>query len=111
MNGAAIGSVIVLAKLIFLPHQKQSEKKVAPGLWLAIPVLGGGLLAGNFFYGDAYSVANIVKALAFVAGGWLIHGGVIRKLSLLLPRTFELFEQLIGVMTLMLVGLFWMVLA
>lgn len=111
MNGAAIGSAIVFARLIFLPHQKQSEKKVVVGFWPAILFLGSGLLAGNIFYDPAYSLANILKALAIVALGWLIYLGVIRRTSLLLPRTLELFEQLIGIMTVMLIGLFWLVLA
>ncbi len=111
MNGAAIGSAIVFARLLFLPHQPQSGKKVAPGFWPAIILLGASLIAANVFYYPAYSLESIGKALAIIALGWLIYFGVIRQVTLLLPRTLELFEHLIGFMTLVLMGLFWLVLA
>lgn len=111
MNAAAVGSVIVFARLIFLPHQPQSEKKVAPGFWPAIGLLGVALVAANAFSIETYSLANIGKALGIIALGWLIYFGIIRRITLLLPRTLELFEQLIGFMTLVLMGLFWLVLA
>ncbi|PSN14960.1 cation:proton antiporter [filamentous cyanobacterium CCT1] len=111
MNTAAIGSVIVFARLIFLPHQPQSEKTLAPEFWPAIGLLGVALVAANLFSIETYSLAAIGKALGIVALGWLIYFGVIRRMTLLLPRTLELFEQLIGFMSLVLMGLFWLVLA
>lgn len=111
MNGAAIGSAIVFARLIFLPHQRHSEKKLASGFWPAIGLLGVALVAANAFYPEAYSLASVGKALLVIALGWLVYFGVIRRVSLLLPRTLELFDQLIGLMTLVLMGLFWLALA
>ncbi|MBD2258963.1 cation:proton antiporter [Pseudanabaena sp. FACHB-2040] len=111
MNTAAIGSAIVFARVIFLPHQPTSEQKMAPGFWPAILLLGAALVAANAFYIEAYSLTKITKALAIIALGWLIYFGVIRRMALLLPRTLELLEHLIGVMSLALIGLFWLVLA
>ncbi|PSN20574.1 cation:proton antiporter [filamentous cyanobacterium CCP5] len=111
MNTAAIGSVIVFARLICLPHQPQSEKKLAPGFWPAIGLLGVALIAANVFSIETYSLATMGKALGIIALGWLVYFGMIRRVTLLLPRTLELFEQLIGFMSLVLIGLFWLALA
>ncbi|WP_416670385.1 cation:proton antiporter [Egbenema bharatensis] len=110
MDIAAIGTVIVYAKFVFLPHQKQKMRdSLQPGFWAAIALLIGGLLVANGVYYPAYTVANITKAIALVGIGWLIYHLMIRRISLQLPRMFEQLEHLIGMMSVMLVLLFWMV--
>jgi multicomponent Na+:H+ antiporter subunit D len=40
--------------------------------------------------------------------GWLAYHVIFKKLSISLPRVFEEFEHLVGVMSLTLILLFWM---
>jgi multicomponent Na+:H+ antiporter subunit D len=109
MNVAALGTAISFAKFIFLPHQGQGEVK--PGFWAATILLLGGLIAANVVYYEAYTVANIVKPLAIIGVGWLAYFLIFRRSVLKLPRLFEQFEHLVGVMSLILILLFWMALA
>lgn len=112
MNIAALGTAISFAKFIFLPHQKQEKQgKIQPGFWAAIALLIGGLFLANIAYYEAYSFENIVKPLATIALGWLAYFLIFRRTAVKLPRLLEQFDHLIGVMSLMLILLFWMVLA
>ncbi|KAI9134921.1 cation:proton antiporter [Acaryochloris sp. CCMEE 5410] len=110
LNIATVGTSAIFAKFIFLPHQSES-KSIRPGFWVAVLLLLGGLLAANGVYYQAYTLANIGKAIAKVGIGWLVYWLVIRRVVLKLPRVQEQIEHLIGGMSLMLVLLFWMVLA
>ena len=118
MNIAALGTAISFAKFIFLPHQKFSqttlnkggeEKEVQPGFWWAMVILLGGLVAANGIYYEAYTLKNIVKPLGTIAIGWLAYLLIFKKSTIKLPRTSEEFDHLIGVMSLMLILLFWIV--
>ncbi len=110
MNIAAFGTAVSFAKFIFLPHTSApSESKVKPGFWPALVVLLSGLVFANALYYDAYSFSNIVKPLLTIAAGWLAYLLVFQKLSIKLPRAPEKFENLIGVMSLVLIFLFWIV--
>jgi multicomponent Na+:H+ antiporter subunit D len=112
MNVAALGTAISFAKLIFLPHRSDGEIKEMPKLsfWIAIVVLLGGLFGANVVYYDAYSWANTIKPLSTIGLGWLAYWLIFRKLAIKLPRMFEEFDHLIGVMSLSLILLFWMAL-
>jgi multicomponent Na+:H+ antiporter subunit D len=114
MNIAALGTAISFAKFIFLPHQKSptlnkggEEREIQPGFWWAMVILLGGLIAANVFYYQAYTIANIVKPLATIALGWVAYLLIFKKLAIKLPRALEQFDHLIGVMSLMLILLFW----
>ncbi|MGB3514081.1 MAG: cation:proton antiporter [Microcoleaceae cyanobacterium] len=110
MNIATVGTAIVFAKFIFLPHKKSEEKgKIQPGFWWAIIILLGGLIVANVVYYEAYSLNNIVKPLATIGIGWLAYLVVFKRLVFELPRAIEKFDHLIGVMSLMLIIVFWMV--
>ncbi len=110
MNIAALGTAISFAKFIFLPHGKGSEKpKITAGFWLAMLILLGGLVAANGFYIDAYTTKNIVKPLATIAIGWLAYLLIFKKLAIKLPRAIEKLDHQIGLMSLMLILLFWIV--
>ncbi len=111
MNIAALGTAISFAKFIFLPHKAGGEEVVKPGFWLAAILLLGGLFAANVVYYEAYSLANIVKPLATIGLGWLAYLLIFKRSVLKLPRVMEQFEHLIGGMSLMLILLFWMVMA
>lgn len=115
MNVAALGTAISFAKFIFLPHEAksapESKQIVKPGFWPAMILLLGGLFAANVVYYEAYTVANIIKPLATIALGWLVYGLIFQKIVFKLPRVIEQLDHLIGVMSLMLIALFWMVLA
>ena len=128
MNIATIGTVITFAKFIFLPHGKSvlqpdeivkadgatrgrgdAEKKIQSGFWWAMVVLLGGLIGANAVYYEAYSLTNIIKPIVTIAVGWLAYFLVFNKLALKLPRAVEELDNLIGVMSLTLIFVFWMV--
>jgi len=111
MNVAALGTAISFAKFIFLPHKADGEEAVKPGFWPAAILLLGGLFIANIAYYEAYTLANIVKPLATIGLGWLAYLLIFKRSVLKLPRVVEQFEHLIGGMSLMLLLLFWMVLA
>jgi multicomponent Na+:H+ antiporter subunit D len=109
MNVAALGTAISFAKFIFLPRGGQGDTR--PGFWPAVILLIGGLFVANVVYFEAYTIANITKPLAIIGVGWLAYFLIFQRSVLKLPRVLEQFEHLIGVMSLMLVLLFWMVFA
>jgi len=112
MNVAALGTAISFAKFIFLPHQKQEAPgKLQPGFWSAVVLLIGGLVVANVAYYEAYTIGNIAKPLATIFLGWLAYFLIFRRSIFKLPRLLEQFDHLIGMMSLMLVLLFWMVMA
>lgn len=112
MNVAAFGTAISFAKFIFLPHQNQEKPgKIQPGFWAAVVVLIGGLIVANVVYYEAYTAANIVKPLVTIFLGWLAYFLIFRRTILKLPRFLEEVDHLMGMMSLMLVLLFWMVMA
>jgi multicomponent Na+:H+ antiporter subunit D len=109
MNLAALGTAISFAKFIFLPREKDAEANVKPGFWAAVILLIGGLIVANVAYYEAYTLANIAKPLVTIALGWVAYFLIFRQTMLKLPRLLEQFDHLIGVMSLMLILLFWMV--
>ena len=112
MNVTAVGTAISFAKFIFLPHQSQDKEKSpmqSPGFWIAIATLISSLVLANIVYLQAYTIDNIVKSLITIGVGWLAYWFIFRKVSIKLPRLLEQFDHLIGVMSLTLVVLFWMV--
>ncbi|MEO1209659.1 MAG: cation:proton antiporter [Cyanobacteria bacterium J06638_20] len=110
MNLAAFGTAISFAKFIFLPHGDTKQKPLSIGFWMAMIILVGGLFGANVVYYEAYSLANIVKPLLTIALGWFAYFLIFRQAVVKLPRMMEQFDHLIGVMSLVLVTLFWMVL-
>ncbi len=113
MNIAALGTAISFAKFIFLPHGEPDKSAISkpenPGFWWAIGLLLGALVLGNGLYLQAYTFETIVKSVGTIGLGWLAYWFLFRKLSIKLPRVLEQFEHLVGVMSLSLVVLFWMV--
>ena len=114
MNIAALGTAISFAKFIFLPHKKldkeKEEKNIPPGFWWAMIILLGGLVAANGFYYEAYSLKNVVKPLITIGVGWVMFLLIFKRSLLKIPRVSEKFDNLIGVMSLMFILIFWMVL-
>jgi multicomponent Na+:H+ antiporter subunit D len=111
MNIATVGTAIAFAKFIFLPHSKEGEQNIKPGFWIAITLLISGLIVGNIVYLQGYDMANIGKAIITIAIGWLAYHLIFKKLSIYVPRMLEKFENLVGVMSLTLIVIFWMALA
>lgn len=72
-------------------------------------ILLGGLAAVNVFYYEAYTITNTIKPLVTIALGWLAYLLIFKKLVIKLPRYFEQLDHLMGVMSLMLILLFWIV--
>ncbi|MFP4220265.1 MAG: cation:proton antiporter [Phormidium sp.] len=108
MNVSSVGTALIFGKFIFLPHKWQGGH-LKPGLILAALLLIVSLLVGNVLYLQAYSFANLGKALAVIGLGWLGYWLVIKRQNLKLPRMFEQFDHLVGSMSLVLIVLFWMV--
>ncbi len=110
MNIAALGTAISFAKFIFLPHERSEiKRKIQPGFWGAMIILLGGLIAANGIYYQAYTLKNIIKPLFTIGLGWLIYPLIVKKLAIKFPRTIEQFDHLIGVMSLVIILLFWIV--
>lgn len=109
MNLAALGTAISFAKFIFLP--RGGEDKIRSGFWPGLILLLAGLVVANIAYYDAYTLANIIKPLATIFLGWFVYLFIIQKISLKLPQMLEQIDHLMGVMSVMLILLFWMVLA
>jgi multicomponent Na+:H+ antiporter subunit D len=105
MNVAALGTAISFAKFIFLP--RGGNANVKPGFWGAVTLLIGGLIVANVVYYEAYTYENIIKPLATIGIGWLAYWLIFKRLALKLPRVLEQFDHLIGVMSLILILLFW----
>ncbi|HEY9596812.1 MAG TPA: cation:proton antiporter [Cyanophyceae cyanobacterium] len=115
MNLAALGTAISFAKFIFLPRKDMEKTEELNqsnrGFWIAVIFLITGLFVANLVYIEAYTLSNIIKPLATIALGWLAYILIFQRLSVKLPRFLERFDQLMGMMTLMLVFLFWAVVA
>ncbi|WP_035994376.1 cation:proton antiporter [Leptolyngbya sp. KIOST-1] len=113
MNGAAIGTAAVYAKLIGLPHQDGPPAPgwtpPSPGMGLAAGLLLGGAIAANVAYLDAYTWPKLLKAVGLIAAGWFVYGQLRQRVALELPPGPEGFDHLLGGMGVMLVVLFWMV--
>lgn len=109
INIVAVGTAISFAKFIFLPKEKQEIVKPL-GFWVAIIILITGLILTNTFYLDAYSLDNLIKAILTILIGWSIYLLIVKKITFKLPQFMELIENQIGVMSIMLTLLFWMVL-
>lgn len=118
LNGAAIVTAVIFAKFIFLPIDTPPRPALrstpsvpqATGLALALTLLIGGLFLTSGLHPEVYTLPNLGKALAILVAGWLAYFLVFRRQNLNLPRSLEKFDNLIGMMSLMLTLLFWMVL-
>jgi multicomponent Na+:H+ antiporter subunit D len=110
LNVAAVGTSCAFAKFLFIPS-KYKQEKFSPGFWIGVGGLTGGLLLANGLYYDLYTLPTIIKALVTIALGWAAYWAFFRHTPIQLPRVLERFEHLIGTMSLMLIVLFWMVLA
>lgn len=112
MNIGAVGTAIVYAKFIFLPHKLQTsnQERIDPNYYFAVTPLIAGLIIANLGYLQAYTLINMIKSIAIIAVGWLGYLLILRRTELNLPRVIEKLENLIGVMSLMLMLLLGMVL-
>jgi multicomponent Na+:H+ antiporter subunit D len=106
MNVAAVGTAISFAKFIFLPRGGQTAAK--PGFWPAVLLLLGGLIAANAFYVEAYTLENMLKAIATIGVGWLAYFLIFQRMVIKLPLVLEQFDHLVGFMSLISLLLFWM---
>ncbi|MEY3299983.1 MAG: hypothetical protein RLZZ597_3243, partial [Cyanobacteriota bacterium] len=112
LNLAAVGTAILYAKFIFLPHRRHDSQAFVknPGLGVALLLLLTALVGLNFAYlPQTLTWFNGLKALGVIGAGWLVWGQWIRTTPLTIPRVMENFEHLIGGMSVMLVFVFWMV--
>ncbi|MGK7908782.1 MAG: cation:proton antiporter [Synechococcus sp.] len=115
MNVAAVGTAIVCAKFLFLPFKISNpflkNYGVQTSFWIATPFLIIGLFSANAGYLDAYSLSKLVKAVVTIALGLAIYQVVVKNIDVAISRLFERIEHLIGMMSVILTFLFWMVVA
>lgn len=132
LNVVAVGSAIAVSKLIFLPFYNDLQEKslaiaspqpeelspsqrLQPTLsqtaWSAIILLIVWLVVPSALHMEDYTLTNLAKSLGKVGLGFLLYQTCTRRLTINVPRAPEKLEQLIGGMSLMLILLFWMVLA
>ncbi|MGY6530783.1 MAG: cation:proton antiporter [Cyanobacterium sp.] len=107
MNISAVGTAMIYAKFIFLPSD--GIDRVKSNVWWGVIPLMVAIFGANFLYLGAYTPLSILKALGLNAIGFALHLVMFKKMVFTLSRYFEELEQIIGVMILMLVVLFWMV--
>jgi multicomponent Na+:H+ antiporter subunit D len=119
MNIISIGTAISFSKFIFLPHTKLTFESMDGGKrietktfypYLAIAMLLLCLVAGSLTHLDVYVTSLMLKAVVIILIGWSCYHLIIKKLTVKLPREFEKVDHLIGLMTLMIVTLFWKIL-
>jgi multicomponent Na+:H+ antiporter subunit D len=108
MNVAAVGTAISFAKFIFLPRGGQTAAK--PGFWPAVLLLLAGLIGANAFDFQAYTLENMLKAIAIIGVGWSAYFLIFQRTAIKLPRMLEEFDHLVGFMSLISLLLFWMAL-
>ncbi len=108
MNVAAVGTAISFAKFIFLPRGGQTAAK--PGFWPAVLLLLAGLIGANAFDVQAYTLGNMLKAIAIIGVGWSAYFLIFQRTAIKLPRMLEEFDHLVGFMSLISLLLFWMAL-
>ncbi|UNU25370.1 cation:proton antiporter [Microcoleus vaginatus] len=108
MNVAAVGTAISFAKFIFLPRGGQTAVK--PGFWPAVLLLLAGLIGANAFDIQAYTLENMLKAIAILGVGWSAYFLIFQRTAIKLPRMLEEFDHLVGFMSLISLLLFWMAL-
>jgi len=112
MTVVAVGTVICLAKFVFIPHNFTATPPIVkPNLSFALVFLVASLTLANMVYDQAYNLPDMTKAIAVAVIGWLIYYLIKPYLNRELPRQLEQLEHLIGFMTLVSILLFWAVLA
>lgn len=127
MTVAAVSTVIAYSKLLFIPHQPvflgqtnlaitaanstapDPVAGVSPGYLLASVWLILGLVVANGVDLSAYTFSGILKGLGTIAVGLVIYYLIGGKIRVENPQAWEGLEHLIGMMSLILIGLFWLV--
>lgn len=107
---SSVGTTIVLSKFIFLPHQSSvTVERSRIGLWCALGIPIFGLVAANGFHLEVYTLTDIGKAFVTILMGLTAYYIGLRWIPTQIPSMMEKFENLVGVMTVMVTILFWMV--
>ena len=110
MDIVAVGTAAALAKFIFLPFSKQAKAALSTGFWAAVVLLVGVLVGTSFIDPSVYVLADLWKAIATLAVGWLLYGLLSPRLATDRVAVFaapEWLDNIIGAMILVLLFLFW----
>ena len=111
INISIVGTCIVYAKFIFLPHRlsdRFSLGKIRQNLGYlgASSIAIVGILTANYFGYSAYTLNSLVKSVVLIVLGWSIYLFLLKPLKMVLPQTSEKIDNLIGTMSLTLILLF-----
>lgn len=106
MMVAATGTAISFAKFVFLPRIRVAGD--APPAVRSMMLLLGGLIAYGILPG-MYGADELLKAGATLAAGWAIYLVLFSRIHFRLPTRLERFQDLVGMMCLMLLALLWAV--
>lgn len=100
MTAAAVGTALILAKLLFLPGAAAPPGARRQRMMPLLP-----LLAGLLFFGlstDLTAMKEMLKAALIIAAGWGAHLLVFRHIRFRLSRRLEQVHHLIGMMAVVL---------
>lgn len=106
---ATLFTVIAFAKILVIPH-KEEKTGIHLNHWLAFSLLTVVTIISGFVIPSAYTLDKVVKSLILTATG-LIVSLPLRGKEIQLPTSWENLENLLGMMSLTLIGLFWMALS
>jgi len=108
INVAAVGTALVFSSVVGLPfHSRGEDRKDHRGFWVVALLLSGCLIALNVSTLNVYTFPNIAKALIIAGLGGVAYRVLFQRINIVLPRTVEQFDHLIGLMMVLVVVLFW----
>lgn len=103
---AAAGTAISFAKFVFLPRIRPFGE--APAALVPMSLLLSGLALYGILPG-VYGIDELLKAGATLAAGWVAYLVLFSRIRFRLPTRLERFQDLVGMMCLMLLALLWAV--
>ena len=111
MNIAAVGTVLIMSKFLFLPFEAQDESQELSLLsWSGIGLLLACLVMLVPSQMELYTWSNLQKAGLTLIAGWGLYWLGVRKLQFQFPNPLERLDHLLGMMSVALTILLWMAL-
>ncbi|MCS7147540.1 MAG: cation:proton antiporter [Geminocystis sp.] len=106
---ATLFTSIAFTKILIIPKNGETTE-IHQNHWLAFSLLTGIIITTGFIIPSAYTPDKLAKSLILAATGFLISIPLLRGKEIQLPPFWENLENLLGMMSITLIGLFWMAL-